>query len=119
MYNKYLELKDKDSNKIYLFKVGAFYIFLEDDAIEINRLVGFKITNFGNNNIKCGFPINSYDKYMKIFERLGLNIEEVNYNDNINDLDSYIIKRIRKIDINKLTPIEAFNIIKELKDKYE
>lgn len=83
--------------------------------------MGFKITNFGNDKIKCGFPINSYDKYMKIFDRLGIDIEEVSYNDsNGDDLNiEYIIKTLKDIDINKLTPLEAFDIIKKFKDRYE
>ena len=117
MYDKYIELKGQNNNKLYLFKSGIFYIFLEDDAIKINKYINLKLTNFGSNHIKCGFPDNSYDKYMNIFKRLNLDIEEVKSN---NDLDSnYILNRIKDIDINKLTPLEAFNIIRELKEKYE
>ena len=46
MYNKYVDLKKQNSDKLYLFKSGAFYIFLEDDAITINKYVNFKLTNF-------------------------------------------------------------------------
>lgn len=27
LYNEYLKLKEKDNNKLYLFKSGKFYIF--------------------------------------------------------------------------------------------
>lgn len=119
MYSKYVELKKCSSCKLYLFRSGAFYIFLEDDAITINKYVNLKLTNFGNEHIKCGFPINSYNKYMNIFKRLSLDIEEVSNNE-ITDLDvNYIVNRLKNIDVNSLTPIEAFNIIKELKEKYE
>ena len=119
MYNKYVELKKHSSSTLYLFKCGAFYIFLEDDAITINKYINLKLTSFGNNYIKCGFPINSYDKYMNIFKRLDLDIEEVSCNE-ITDYDvSYLLNRLKSIDINEITPIEALNIIKELKEKYE
>lgn len=119
MYNKYVELKKRDSSKLYLFKSGAFYIFLEDDAITINKYVNLKLTNFGNNYIKCGFPIGSYDKYMNIFKRLSLDIEEVNSNE-ITDFDTnYIVNRLRNIELDNLTPLEALNIISELKGMYE
>lgn len=32
LYNSYLELKEKDSNFIYLFKNGVFFIALYEDA---------------------------------------------------------------------------------------
>lgn len=112
MYNKYVELKKQNSSTLYLFKTGAFYIFLEDDAIVINKYINLKLTNFGNNYIKCGFPINSYDKYINIFKRSNLDIEEVSF-DEVTDYDvNYIVKKLKKIDINTLTPIDAFNIIK-------
>ena len=40
IYNKYLELKEQDSDKLYLFRCGGFYIFLADDAKKINDYVG-------------------------------------------------------------------------------
>lgn len=32
IYAKYLELKEKNPNKLYLFKSGKFYIFIADDC---------------------------------------------------------------------------------------
>lgn len=32
LYDKYLELKKKDESKMYLFRCGNFYIFLDEDA---------------------------------------------------------------------------------------
>lgn len=36
LYDKYLILKQKDKEKLYLFKNGNFYIFLDDDCDYIN-----------------------------------------------------------------------------------
>ena len=38
IYDKYVELKNKDSNKIYLFLCGNFYIVLDSDAIMLNEM---------------------------------------------------------------------------------
>ena len=37
IYNKYLELKEENNEKMYLFKSGRFYIFLADDCDKINE----------------------------------------------------------------------------------
>ena len=39
LIEKYNELKEKDKDKLYLFKSGKFYIFLCDDADYINEYV--------------------------------------------------------------------------------
>ena len=62
---KYLEKKNIDKNKYYLFECGTFYIFIDDDAYKISKYVPFKITKLNENIVKCGFPKNSIDKYME------------------------------------------------------
>lgn len=32
IYEKYLKLKEKDSSKLYLFRCGKFYIFVDEDC---------------------------------------------------------------------------------------
>ena len=65
LYMKYLEKKNIDKNKYYLFECGTFYIFIDDDAYKISKYVPFKITKLNENIVKCGFPKNSIDKYME------------------------------------------------------
>ena len=66
IYDRYIELKNKDSDKIYLFLCGNFYIALDSDAIILNELFGMKLTKFSNLWDKCGFPKNSIEKYINI-----------------------------------------------------
>lgn len=117
LYNKYLELKKENSNNLYLFKKRLFYIFLDNDAVNISKITTLKLTNHTNDIVKCGFPEQSLNKYMNIFNNLGLNIiliEEVNNN----KLEKYLNK-IKNIDINIITPIESINILSELKKLLE
>lgn len=65
IYDKYVELKNKDSSKIYLFLCGNFYIVLDSDAIMLNEMFDMKLTKFSNLCDKCGFPKNSIEKYIK------------------------------------------------------
>lgn len=108
LYNEYIRKKKEDSNKYYLFKLGLFYIFIDEDAKKINKITPLNITNLNNDIVKCGFPSNSLDKYLDIFKNLGLDIEIVNYiGNNINkDNSNKIKKKIRKwnknCDNNKL-----------------
>lgn len=74
LYNKYLECKEKDNSKYYLFKSGLFYVFIADDAIEISKVTTLKATKLTENLYKCGFPTNSLDKYLNIFEAIGKDV---------------------------------------------
>ena len=56
IYNKYVKLKEKDEKYLYLFNSGNFYIFLDEDAIEVSRVTLLKLTNYSNDIYKCGFP---------------------------------------------------------------
>lgn len=115
LYMKYLEKKNIDKNKYYLFECGMFYIFIDDDAYKISKYVPFKITKLNENIVKCGFPKNSIDKYMEIFENLELDVEIINNNDRgvINDK---IIKMIKDIDIDNISPLKAIEILYKFKE---
>ena len=113
LYDKYLKLKKENSSKMYLFECGKFYIFIDNDAININKITTLKLTNLTSDIVKCGFPSNSLNKYVEIFNNLNLDIEVINKEKK--DIDS-IISKIKNIDINKITPIESLNILKDLSE---
>ena len=113
LYDNYLKLKQDDSSKMYLFESGKFYIFIDEDAKNISKITTLKLTNLTNDVLKCGFPSISIDKYLDIFNNLKLNIEVVN-KDKLGIED--IIKKIRNLDIDNITPMESLNILKELKE---
>lgn len=122
LYNKYLELKSKDNSLLYLFKSGMFYIFLHEDAKTVSEKLNLKLTNFNDTILKCGFPSNSLNKYCNILEQSNLNYEIID-GSVITSKTQYIesqniqnyLEQIKKIDINNLTPIKAFELISNLK----
>ena len=118
LYLEYKRKKDDNKDKYYLFKSGLFYIFIDEDAKKINKITPLNITNLNNDIVKCGFPSNSLDKYLDIFKNLGLDVEIVNrIDENENkDISTKIIKKIKNLNINALTPVKALNILNEFKD---
>ena len=52
---KYLEKKNIDKNKYYLFECGMFYIFIDDDAYKISKYVPFKSTKLNENIVSVVF----------------------------------------------------------------
>ena len=116
IYNKYIELKDVNNEILYLFKVGNFYIFINEDAEQISKITTLKIVKHAKDVIKCGFPKDSLEKYLDIFNNLGLKVEIIdNISNNVSDkLDKYLDK-IRRLDIDNTTPLDCFKIICELK----
>ena len=64
--------------------------------------------------VKCGFPINSLDKYMNIFHNLNIDIKIINNVKEEIDIKK-LLKKLEKIDIDNITPIESINILNELK----
>lgn len=53
LLKQYEELKKKDSEKIYIFKVGIFYNILNEDARIVSNAIGLKLTDLGPDIIKC------------------------------------------------------------------
>lgn len=109
------------SNFVTMRKAGGFYSVFDEDAIIINYLCNYKITNG-----RCGFPVNSLDKVISILEDNSISyIVKENMDDNIkkdykkinkynnilekgkkkNKIDyriGSIINKIRKLDTSKL-----------------
>lgn len=122
----YESLKEKDNETMYLFKSGIFYIFLDEDAKKMSENLGFKITNLNQEHIKCGFPSNSFDKYMSKIEALEHKVQIVNPNDNIpykiksfsSNLEvQNLLNEITSVNVEELSIREAYSFIDKIKEE--
>lgn len=124
LYKRYNELKRNNPEKLYLFKSGIFYILLDNDAKLVSEAINLKLTKLNDTVFKCGFPVSSLVKYTNLLKEYGFDFEIIDNNLNINicNLD-YInnielgnkLNKIKNIDINKISPMEAFNILCDFK----
>ena len=127
LYKKYVLLKINNSQKIYLFECGIFYIFIHEDAKLMSNILNLKLTPLNSVIVKCGFPIKSIDKYLNILNNLNYDIEivpsdehssPVNANSYImNQNFNNIIKDFLKVNIDNLSIFQAFNLLKDLQNK--
>ena len=111
LLDTYKVKKEKDSEKIYMFKGGVFYYFLDDDARYMSDKYKFKLTDFGD-SVKCGFPIKSIEKYLYMFsnEKIELVTEnEATKSDKIMNI-------LRGLDMSELAPKDAYIILNNLKE---
>lgn len=119
LYKQFLELKCNNPDNYYIFEVGVFYLFLGSDAEKISKIIPLKLTHFNEEVMKCGFPTNSIEKYKKILDEKNIIYEIITKReDKQHDLAFYlgIVDVIRNTDIDKITPIEAMNVLKGLRD---
>lgn len=65
------------SKLIYLFRIGVFYLFFNNDAIKFSKLLNLQIVKYGNNAIDCGFPVSAVEKYSKLINNSGYNFRIV------------------------------------------
>lgn len=125
LFNTYKNLKMKNSEKIYLFQSGIFYIFLDDDAKLMSSILNLKLTNLSPEVVKCGFPVNSINKYINIFNNLNYDIEIVQ-NSNVPSVitpNNYIanqnilkfIEFVSSISPDTLSISEAYDLLNQLK----
>ncbi len=119
LLKQYEDLKKKDSEKIYIFKVGIFYNILNEDARKVSNAIGLKLTDLGPDIIKCGFPIAKLEKYTQLLKSKDLNFEIISNLASSNQNTSYdqIIKKIKSIDLNNTTFKEAFDILYNIQQK--
>lgn len=123
LYEKYVKLKRENSEDVYLFKSGIFYLFLDDDAKKVSEKLNLKLVNLNDEIVKCGFPSSKLDKYVELLEKNDISYKIINSNLEVaNNVDEYIINsnnqaivdRIKQIDINSISPLEAINILSKL-----
>lgn len=127
LYDTYLYLKknSKDSNNfLYLFKSGMFYIFLDEDAKIASQFLNLKLTYFTDKILKCGFPINSLEKYSNILNTTSYKLKIIDTIQNtIYDLNDYhfeketqtLLLKIANINIDNLSIKEAYDFIEDIK----
>lgn len=123
LYKQYSDLKKADSNKLYLFKTGIFYTFLDEDAKLINSLIGLKLVKLNEAVVKCSFPISQLLKYSIIFKNFNLDyliIDDLwhvststNYLNNMKLLS--FIKKFKTANIEYLSIRKAYDLIYEFK----
>ena len=116
----YEELKKKDKNKVYIFKVGIFYNILNEDAKVVSNAIGLKLTDLGPNLIKCGFPVSALDKYTLLLKSKKINFEIISTiasptSQNISYIS--IINKIKNLDMNNTTYKQAFDLIYNIQQK--
>jgi DNA mismatch repair ATPase MutS len=117
IYEKYLELKSNNKDKMYLFHCGKFYIFVGDDVDKINNYIVLKKVPFCKETDKCGFPDSSLNDYLRVFNNQSLDIEVIeNIGNESKGGNNNIVKALNKLDINNLTPMEALLELKKLKE---
>ena len=121
LFNQYKSLKEKDNEKVYLFKSGIFYIAIDEDAQFLSDKIGFKLTNLNETTKKCGFPVSRIDYYKKIFDIGNINYElieksQVNVDLKNNDLNK-LITNLSNLDFDNITYKQAFEILKNASNK--
>ena len=124
LYKSYLSLKIKDCSKLYLFKSGIFYIFLDEDARIVSPILNLKLTNLNSTTVKCGFPANSLEKNLIKLQNSGYQVDIV---DNFNFEHSensyryiycntcqHILEDFLSINVDDLSISQAFDLLYKL-----
>lgn len=126
LLNQFNELKKQDASSIYIFRVRIFYNILNEDAHTLNEKLGLKLTSLSPEITKCGFPISSLDKYTQKLDKMQIkysiidNLTDITITDYSNNIEfKKIINKIKSIDIDNTNPIDALNILNDLKNKIE
>ena len=117
IYEKYLQLKEENEEKLYLFKSGKFYIFLGDDCKKINEYVVLKRIPFCKETEKCGFPENVLEDYLRVFQNHKLDIEIIK--DFTLEKKDNLYDYIENIDLNQITPLDAFHELIKINEMLE
>ena len=120
LYDTYISLKaneETNNNTLYLFKAGLFFICIDQDA---------RLTNLNETIVKCGFPIQSLEKYSNLLKlsnyhfkivdttkKETFSISDYSIDTNINSL----LAQIKNVNPESLSIKEAYSFIEEIKQK--
>ncbi len=120
LYKQYTENKKNNTDKIYLFKSGIFYLALNEDAQKLSKIFDFKITNLSDKLTKIGFPGGRLEYYTKQLEQQNIEYEIIDSNNKaVENVSEYlnnlktkeIMDGLMELDMNNVTFKEAFDIL--------
>lgn len=129
IYNKYIELKSEPNyqeNTLYLFKSGLFFIFIDKDAQIISPILNLKLGMLNDSIVKCGFPIQSLQKYLGIIKNTPYHIEIVSFeNETPISTNQYlyheniktIIDEILNTNVDSLSISQAYDFLYDIQNK--
>lgn len=130
IYDRYLELKSDpkhQTNTLYLFKVGLFFIFVDDDAKIVSNLLNLKLGSLNETVVKCGFPCNSLQKYLSLFKSTPYKIEIVSINSHEAPIAStsylnnkqleIIVDEILNVKIDDLSISQAYDFLYKMQNE--
>lgn len=124
LFNIYQNLKQEDSETLYLFKSGIFYIFIDNDAKKVHDLLDLKLTNLNTEIVKCGFPENSLQKYLKLLSLTKYNVKIIDSTSNtsfkvkdftMNTSNIDLLKTLSSVNENNLSVKDAYEFITNIK----
>ena len=115
------KIKEEDFNRLWLIRKGNFYCSYGEDAKYLSKQFGFKLRSEGE-NLLVGFPIASYDKYIKKINDLNISYSVLNYSEDKFDYETEnkkysVIEKVNKKNYEKVEEIEKIITEKEMEDK--
>ena len=125
LYSQYVFLKMNNPTKYFLFQSGFFYIFLDEDAKLMSKILNLKLSALNADIVKCGFPQSALDKYMKILNDLNYDIGIVNnptpltmnYKNSLtNSILNDLIKEFLNTNIDSLSISQSYDLLHKLQN---
>ena len=123
LYDKFLKLKSENSEIIYLFKSGIFYIALNEDAKLLSDKFGFKITNLNETVTKCGFPNTRLEFYLNLLKNNNIQFKVIDSEyGKVEKISEYlndekvksVIQDIISIDFDAISFKDAYNKLQNI-----
>lgn len=82
--------KDMGFDRVYIIRIGMFFVGLDIDAFILENVLKLKKTKFSKDVFKVGFPCNSLNKYINILKEKGISFWVLDYVKEKNMLAEYI-----------------------------
>ncbi|MCI9178230.1 MAG: hypothetical protein HFJ28_06795 [Clostridia bacterium] len=131
LYSRYSELKKAEPNFVYLFKVGIFYLAIENDAIKLSECLKLNLGKLNETTAKVGFPVSKLDHYVRLMQAHNIPFKIAddtygiinNYTDYLNNEQlKDIVNQLLALDFDNITFKEGFETLlsvqKDLKKIY-
>ena len=83
------KLQVQNPGKMILMKNGIFFVAIGKDAVELNKLLGLKLTCIKPQVCKVGFQVKNYDKYINLLKDKGKSFALYTY-DNVSGKEEKI-----------------------------